>query len=128
MSKIKATILLKNRKPKTITVNPNQDFFIYREGLYVISNRYVALNPKEEPTLFYHEGVPTALNHDQKQQGTLYMNDHVTKNLLIQLTNIGGGGGSIWDGLGDILKPERIPIIILMIIVAYAIIVSGGKL
>lgn len=128
MSKIKATILLKNRKIRNITVNPKQDFFIFREGLYVISSHFVSLSDESEPRLYYFEGVPTALNQEKKQQGSQYMNDHVTKNLLIQLTNIGGGGGSIFDGLGELLRPERIPIIIIGILVLYALISSGGKL
>ena len=72
--KIYATILLKNRRTKTIKVNPEKPFFIYNGTVYILDHESVGLRSKNgilspKPMIMYWERIPTAIRIENKDLG-----------------------------------------------------------
>ena len=120
-------MLRKNRKIKEINHNQSKGFFIFNLGLYVISSRFITLI-NNIPHLFYFEGVPTALNIEDKDHGQTYGGQLATHNLLIQLNPSTAGGEGIWSMISEFMSdPRRLVWLILGGTVLWALIQSGGK-
>ena len=127
MSKIIATILLKNRTQRELTVNREDSFFIFNEGLYVLAPKFIQVDEEDIPRLYYFEDVPTPINVDEENQGDRYLDERLVDNLLINLNPY--LRGSLF---GDLFKffdsPGKVVIAILGLIIMFALISSGGKI
>jgi hypothetical protein len=122
-------MLRKNRTIKNLSVNQNDKTFQFNNGLYVISARYITIIDNN-PHLFYFEGLPTALNVEQKDHGQIYAGQLTTHYLIVQLNPFATGKGeNIFAMIGEFLSdPRRVVFLILLGTVAWAYISSGGQI
>lgn len=126
-NQITVYILKRGKNPKKIKVNGEKSFFIYGKGLYNISSDLIHLDPKDNPTLYYFENMPTALNMAQKNSGYNYLDERIAANHLEQLVPNVSSGSGFSDLIAFIVsEPRNLIFIILVAVVLWAIVTSGG--
>lgn len=94
----------------------------------MIQARFIQVDDKDIPRLYYFEDVPTPINVQDLEQSDLYIDDLVMDNLLLQLAPETSGAG-LFSGLGALFDdPRKLVLFILGAIVLYAIVAGGGKI
>lgn len=125
--KIKIRILRRDRTVATIQADPDRRFLKFKDGLYVVSGKYVNNGPDGPETLFF-EGSSTPLNPSNEDGSSAFMDDVVMSNFLDQVRDpeLKGGLGLGW--LKDLISnPQNIVLALLVSSIIYAIFAGGFR-
>lgn len=126
--KLRAHILLRNRSWKTVSVDSAKSDFSFRGGLYVLSMSAIKQGPKG-PELFYFEDNPTPLKPDKSDDSTVFLDDLILDNFIIQVQGEMPSRGSIFGFLKPFAEnPGYLVGAVLVLAVLYAVIAGGFKI
>lgn len=111
-------ILLKNKRFKVVSVNPEKPYFVYNNIVYVLDSESIGLRSKAgilspKPMCLYFEGIPTAVRmetKDLKESAKLL-------NTFVEESNVKGASTAPSGGFGFLLEYLKHPEKILMLFV-----------
>jgi hypothetical protein len=125
---VRAHILLKNRRRKTLKVSATRETFSFRQGLYVLSSEDIREGP-HGPELFYFENNPTPVNPESEDKSSDYFDEVILENFMSQVHGDTGGGLNLFGWLRPFLdNPEYMVGGILVLVLIWALVAGGFKI
>lgn len=127
--KIQAKILLKNRRVTQLGVDADAEFFVYKDGIYVVKSDLIRYNKENIAELFYFENNPTPVNRNIKDNSGDYLDRFIKINFIEQVSESFRGPTGLGSLIGKLMSnPQYIMLGIMALAILYSLIVSGGKI
>lgn len=127
MQKIRALMLLRNKRVQRIQVDPTRDSFEFRGGVYMLSPDLINLDTKEIPESYYFEGNPTPINFKGDDRSPDYLNLWLRINFIEQVDNVKTYQSGFMKEIMSLLSnPQFLVGTMLGLAILYSLLESGG--